>query len=78
MIGSEQGYIALTVNKKNKIEITRRFGYDSGKHHGPVYSLWPNPAHMKNFISIGDWSVKIWHDDLPTPIMQTRYHSSYL
>ena len=55
LIGSEQGYIALTVNKKNKIEITRRFGYDSGKHHGPVYSLWRNPAHMKNFISIGDW-----------------------
>ena len=29
-------------------------------------------------MSVGDWSTKIWNDDLKQPIMQTRYHSSYL
>ena len=29
-------------------------------------------------MSVGDWSAKIWTEDLPTPIMQTRYHSAYL
>lgn len=78
LIGSEQGYICLAANRKKQLDIIRRFGYETGKHHGPVYSLWRNPAHTKNFMSVGDWSCKIWHDDLTSPIMQTRYHSSYL
>lgn len=40
--------------------------------------MWRNPGHVKNFLSVGDWQAKIWHEDLPTPIMQTRYHSAYL
>jgi dynein intermediate chain 2 len=27
---------------------------------------------------VGDWSAKIWSEELKTPIMQTRYHNSYL
>ena len=51
---------------------------ESGKHHGPVYSLQRNPGHTKYFLSVGDWTAKVWSDELKTPIMQTRYHSSYL
>ena len=51
---------------------------ESGKHHGPVYALQRNPAHTKFFMSVGDWTAKIWSEELKTPIMQTRYHSSYL
>lgn len=29
-------------------------------------------------MSVGDWSAKIWMDDLRTPLVKTRYHSSYL
>jgi dynein intermediate chain 2 len=55
-----------------------RFGMEGGRHHGPVYSLQRNPGHLKYFMSIGDWSAKIWSEDLKSPIMQTRYHQSYL
>ncbi len=51
---------------------------EGGRHHGPVYSLQRNPGHLKYFMSIGDWSAKIWSEDLKSPIMQTRYHQSYL
>jgi len=77
LIGTEQGLI-VQANKRKGLEIVRRFGFEGGKHHGPVYSVWRNPGHTKNFLSIGDWTAKIWHEDIPTPIMQTRYHSAYL
>jgi dynein intermediate chain 2 len=44
LVGSEQGLIVMA-NKRKQLDITRRFGYESGKHHGPVYSLWRNPSH---------------------------------
>jgi dynein intermediate chain 2 len=79
LIGTEQGYI-LQANKRpgKQVEIISRYGIDNGKHHGPVYSLWRNPGHSKYFLSVGDWSAKIWSDELVQPIMQTRYHSAYL
>ena len=77
LVGTEQGYI-FQANKRKQIEITQRFGLESGKHHGPVYALQRNPGHTKYFLSVGDWTAKIWCEDLKTPIMQTRYHNSYL
>jgi dynein intermediate chain 2, axonemal len=77
LIGTEQGYI-LQANKRKTIEIQTRFGLESGKHHGPVYALQRNPSHTKFFLSVGDWTAKVWSEELKTPIMQTRYHSSYL
>ena len=77
LIGTEQGYI-LQANKRKAVEIQTRFGLESGKHHGPVYALQRNPAHTKFFLSVGDWTAKVWSEELKTPIMQTRYHSSYL
>ena len=69
LVGTEQGYILLA-NKRKVIEITTRFGVDNGgKHFGPVYSLWRNPVQTKYFLSIGDWSAKIWSDELKQPIM---------
>ena len=77
LIGTEQGYI-LQANKRKAVEIQTKFGLESGKHHGPVYALQRNPAHTKFFLSVGDWTAKVWSEELKTPIMQTRYHSSYL
>jgi dynein intermediate chain 2 len=66
--------------KRKTTEISSRFGMEAGggKHHGPVYSIARNPSHNKVFLSVGDWSAKIWTEDLKSPIMQTRYHSAYL
>jgi dynein intermediate chain 2, axonemal len=77
LVGTEQGYILQATKKKN-IEVTQRYGVDNGKHHGPVYAVQRNPGHPKYFLSIGDWSAKIWSEELKSPIMQTRYHSAYL
>jgi len=77
LIGTEQGYI-LQASKRKQVEINMRFGLEQGKHHGPVYNIQRNPGHLKYFMSVGDWSAKIWCEDLKNPIMQTRYHQSYL
>jgi dynein intermediate chain 2, axonemal len=50
----------------------------TGKHHGPIYSIQRNPAHNKYFMTVGDWTARIWVEDLKTPIMTTKYHSAYL
>lgn len=79
LIGTEQGYIFQANKRPGKpVEINARFGVNGGKHHGPVYSIERNPALYKYFLTVGDWTAKIWSEDLKTPIMQTKYHSSYL
>jgi dynein intermediate chain 2, axonemal len=65
-------------NRNKKAEVQGRWGDESGKHHGPIYSMYRNPIHLKYFLSVGDWSAKIWSEELKIPIMQTRYHNSYL
>ena len=79
LVGTEQGYV-LQANKRpgRAVEINQRFGLDSGKHHGPVYAIQRNPALNKYFLTVGDWTAKIWSEDIKNPIMQTRYHPSYL
>ena len=77
LVGTEQGYI-MRVNKRKNAEVNARYGIEGGKHHGPIYSIKRNPSHNKYFMSVGDWSAKIWSEDQKFPIMQTRYHSSYL
>jgi len=43
-----------------------------------VYALQRNPFYSKYFVSIGDWTARIWMEDCKTPIMNTKYHNSYL
>lgn len=75
LLGTEQGYVVACSKRKNK-------GYQIDKayfaHYGPIYSVQRNPFLSKYFLSIGDWTAKIWVDDLPSPIITTKYHSSYL
>lgn len=79
LVGTEQG-VVLSVNLRNKKTNNGVTIYDqgAGKHHGPIYSIQRNPQHFKYFMTIGDWTARIWAEDLKTPIMTTKYHSSYL
>jgi len=79
LIGTEGGTV-LTANKKPKkdVEITTRYGLESGRHLGPVYALNRSIQNPKYFLSVGDWSTKIWVEDLKVPIIRTKYHGSYL
>ena len=78
LVGSEQGYAIMCQRRNNKAEVQGRWGDEQGKHHGPIYSMYRNPIHLKYFLTVGDWSAKIWSEELKIPIMQTRYHNSYL
>jgi dynein intermediate chain 2 len=79
LVGTEQG-IVLSVNLRNRKQNNGVTVYDTGpgKHHGPIYSIMRNPTHNKFFMTIGDWTARIWVEDLKTPIMTTKYHSAYL
>jgi len=79
LVGTEQG-VVLMINLKNRKQNNGVSVYDqgAGKHHGPIYSIQRNPANTKCFLTVGDWTARIWMEDLRTPIMTTKYHSSYL
>ncbi|CAD8107748.1 unnamed protein product [Paramecium sonneborni] len=79
VIGTEMGFL-MVANKKPKknVEITTGYGLESGCHLGPVMSINRSPPNPKFFLTIGDWSAKIWVEDIKTPIMRTKYHGSYL
>lgn len=79
LVGTEQG-VVLAVNLRNRKQNNGVSVYDNGpgKHHGPIYSIQRNPTHNKFFMTIGDWTARIWVEDLKTPIMTTKYHPSYL
>ena len=47
-----------------------------GKHHGPIYSIQRNPTQNKYFMTVGDWTARIWAEDLKTPIMTTKVRRS--
>jgi dynein intermediate chain 2 len=50
----------------------------NGRHHAPIYSIERNPIHTKYYLTIGDWSARLWWEDTKTPIMTTQYAPSYL
>ena len=76
MVGTEQG-VVLSCNRKAKTP-AERIGASYGGHHGPVYSLKRHPFFPKYFMSVGDWTARVWMEDLRSPVMTTRYHASYL
>jgi len=69
LVGCEQGYLMQANRRKDKVEINVRYGMEDGKHHGPVYALQRNPHQLKYFMSVGDWTAKIWSEELRQPIM---------
>lgn len=79
VIGTEQG-VVISVNLRNRKMNNGVTIYDSGpgKHHGAIYSIQRNPVHNKFFLTVGDWTVRVWAEDLKTPIITTKYHDRYL
>lgn len=83
LVGSEQGVVLLCDRKAKKDaesqkSIKQMFGLNGGAHHGPIYSVQRNPFNVKYFLSVGDWSAKLWMEDLKNPLLSTRYQNSYL
>lgn len=77
MVGSEQGAVVLG-NRKAKTPAERIAGTYEG-HHGPVYTVERNPFSTKFFLTVGDWTSRIWSEDIrESSVLTSRYHPCYL
>ncbi|NXE30292.1 DNAI2 protein, partial [Ardeotis kori] len=77
MVGTEQGII-IACNRKAKTPPEKIASTYSG-HHGPVYALTRNPFYPKVFLTVGDWTARIWSEEIKeSSIMWTKNHLSYL
>lgn len=77
MVGTEQGII-ISCNRKAKTSAEKIVCTFPG-HHGPIYALQRNPFYPKNFLTVGDWTARIWSEDSrESSIMWTKYHMAYL
>ncbi|XP_075225789.1 dynein axonemal intermediate chain 2-like [Lycorma delicatula] len=76
-VGTENG-IAISGNRKGKTP-QEKLGAQYKCHHGPVIALERNPAFVKNFLTVGDWTARIWSEDCKeSAIIWTSYHKSLL
>ncbi|XP_039978069.1 dynein intermediate chain 2, axonemal [Xiphias gladius] len=77
MVGTEQG-VVISCNRKAKTPAEKIVCTYDG-HYGPVYALHRNPFFPKNFLTVGDWTARIWSEDIKeSSIMWTKYQMSYL
>lgn len=77
MVGTEQGYV-LGGNRKGKNAV-EKMGPRYQAHIGPVLTIQRSPQFVKNFLTIGDWTARIWSEDCKeSAIMWTKYHRALL
>lgn len=77
MVGTEQG-VVISCNRKGKTALEKMVTRFSA-HLGPVLALQRNPAFQKNFLTVGDWTARIWAEDCKeSAIMWTSYHKAML
>jgi dynein intermediate chain 2 len=76
MVGTEQGS-TLSCNRRGKTPADKINQVFNG-HHGPVYSVMRNTFFPKIFLTAGDWTTRIWCDEVRTPMYMTFYHKTYL
>ena len=83
LVGTEQG-VAMLCDRKAKKDsessksVKAYYGLTGGAHHGPVYGISRNPFNLKYFLTVGDWSTRLWMEDLREPILQQAYSGAYL
>ena len=76
LVGTEQGSV-VSCNRKAK-NPSDRIGTVYEGHCGPVYALHHNPFYPKFFLTIGDWTVRLWNEELRSPIMTSKYFKNYV
>eukprot|EP00055_Hartaetosiga_balthica_P003167 m.6732 g.6732 ORF g.6732 m.6732 type:complete len:576 (-) comp2646_c0_seq1:129-1856(-) len=77
MIGTEQG-VVINGNKKAKTP-EEKLSQTYTAHHGPVYALKRNPFFPKYFLTVGDWTSRVWCEDVrESAIMWSKYYPCYL
>jgi len=76
MAGTEQGKI-VACSRKGKTPADK-IGNIWEAHCGPVYALQRNAYFPKFYITVGDWSVKLWNEEIRTPIVTSKSFKSYV
>ncbi|XP_015246913.1 PREDICTED: dynein intermediate chain 2, axonemal isoform X1 [Cyprinodon variegatus] len=77
MVGTEEGLV-VSCNRKAKTQAEKIVCTYQG-HHGAIYAMQRNPFFPKNFLTVGDWTARIWSEDIKeSSIMSTKYQMSYL
>jgi len=76
LVATEQGTI-VSCNRKAK-NPADRIGMSYEGHSGPVYRVERSPFLPKFFLTIGDWTWRLWNEELRAPVMTSKYHMSYL
>ncbi|XP_049885498.1 dynein axonemal intermediate chain 2-like [Pectinophora gossypiella] len=61
MVGTENGLV-LAGNRKGKTPM-EKLPTKIPTHNGPVLSLQRNPSFPKNYLTVGDWTVRVWSED---------------
>mmetsp|Transcript_65782 Transcript_65782/g.173658 ORF Transcript_65782/g.173658 Transcript_65782/m.173658 type:complete len:568 (+) Transcript_65782:113-1816(+) len=76
LVGTEQGKV-VSCNRKAK-NPSDRIGTIYEGHCGPVYALQRNPFFPKYFLTIGDWTVRLWNEEIRHPVMTSKYSKNYV
>ncbi|XP_014609987.1 PREDICTED: dynein intermediate chain 2, axonemal isoform X2 [Polistes canadensis] len=61
MCGLENGMV-ISANRKGKTP-SEKLAVRFEVQYGPVIGLVRNPTFIKNFLTIGDWTARIWSED---------------
>lgn len=70
-------YASQIVNAPNAI--TKSIPFQINTHLGPVCSIARNPSFLKNFLTVGDWTARIWSEDCrESSIIWTKHQSVLL
>nr|XP_037869838.1 dynein intermediate chain 3, ciliary isoform X2 [Bombyx mori] len=77
MVGTETGLV-IGGNRKGKNPLEKLPSkYEA--HLGPVYALQRNPTFLKNFLTVGDWTARVWSEDCrESSILWTYSHRTNL
>ncbi|XP_047503605.1 dynein intermediate chain 3, ciliary [Pieris napi] len=77
MVGTESGLV-IGGNRKGKTPLEKLPSkYEA--HLGPVYALQRNPTFLKNFLTVGDWTARVWSEDCrESSILWTYSHQTKL
>ncbi|CDJ70527.1 dynein intermediate chain, putative [Eimeria necatrix] len=79
LLGTEQGIVlSLKTRPKRPPEINQWFGWEEGQHCGTVRAVRRHPFFGKYFLSVGDWTAKVWMEEVRTPLITTPNHLAFL
>lgn len=76
MVATEQGTI-ISCNRKAK-NPSDRVGISYEGHLSPVYAVTRSSFMPKFFLTIGDWTWRLWNEELRNPVITSKYHMSYM